>query len=363
VTGEGALIPLDSPPTAFMPQEVTANDGGTNAYDMWISEGTSTWAVIRSTLSNDLTHETLEHVRLKVGPLQGAINGRMVSKMKNHILYVDCAHVANFIGYISYQYVPTIVDFSYPIINDMNSYDLSFGSTFYHRNFTYVAIPKAGIIRIYNMTDQTKDSFSQYKAVEDVTQMPWFWEAPIEYPITGFYVTEDGQLGGHGYVTSESYILFSGGQFNTNDIEAQAYFALDDGGDRTQTKGSNELWVDGYINPNTTLNTVVSSDLDACRTSQVSTIAGNDGNIVCFGAGGHSLGDGPLGSRPLGGSLGNGTATQLPPFFHVIKTYPQVAGFLEQIGFYTKGKDLYWEIVSFGTNKQFTPEGNNDITQ
>ncbi|WP_230682043.1 hypothetical protein, partial [Streptococcus pneumoniae] len=55
VVGEGALIPLDAPPTGFLAQE---SQTSTDAYDMYISEGLSTWAVIRATLSSDLTKET-----------------------------------------------------------------------------------------------------------------------------------------------------------------------------------------------------------------------------------------------------------------------------------------------------------------
>jgi hypothetical protein len=45
--------------------------------------------------------------------------------------------------------------------------------------------------------------------MEDVTKQPWFWEAPVTYPISGFYVV-NGELYGHSYTTSESYKLFTG---------------------------------------------------------------------------------------------------------------------------------------------------------
>jgi len=360
VIGEGCLIPLDAPPRKFLAQEVTAAEGGTSAYDMWISEGLNTWSVIRATLDSTNTKEKLEHIRLKTSPLQGAISHRLVAKMKNHIMFVGNDNVASFMGYVSYQYIPTIVDFSYPIINDMNSYDFTDGSIFFHKNYAYVAVPKSGIIRVYNMTDQTKDQFSAYKAVEDVTQMPWFWEAPIGYPLSGFYVTSDGQLCGHSYTTSESYKLFTGGSFNGQDIDVNATFAFDDKGDRTQSKGSNELWVEGYIGQNTKLNATVAGDLDACQTTQTVIVDGSNSQYVCFGGEGGALGDSPLGTMPLG--LGMTISTTLPAYFHVAKTYLQVPSYLEQISFTTKGVDLNWEILCFGTNATPTVEGNNAIT-
>lgn len=211
------------------------------------------------------------------------------------------------------------------------------------------------------MTDQTREQDSQYKAIEDITSQPWFWEAPIAYPLSGFYVTQEGTLHGHGYTTSESYTLFTGGSFNGQDIDANATFAFDAFGDRTQSKGSNEIWIEGYIKQNTKLNAAVAGDLDACQTSQTVIVDGSDTKIVCFGSGGHSLGSNALGSLPLGGYTT--TLSDLPAWFHVAKTYPQVPFYLQQISFGTKGIDLQWELITFGTNSTMTVEGNNAITE
>lgn len=356
VVGEGALIPLDAPPTGFLAQE---SQSSTDAYDLYISEGTSTWAVIRATLSSDLTKETLEHIRLKLSEKQGAQSGRLMGKMKNHIMFVGNDNTACFLGYLSYKFVPTIVDFSYPIVDDMNSYDFTDASIFYYRNYVYIAIPRHGLIRVYNMTDQTVEQFSGAKALEDVTQQPWFWEAPIGYPISGFYVV-DGELYGHSYTNSESYKLFDGGTFNGQDITANATFAYNGDGDRTQSKGCDELYVEGYIKQNTTLTAVISGDIDSFKTSQTVTIDGQ-GQYVAYGGGGNSLGDSPLGVQTLGGATSTSSET-LPAWFHVSKTFVQVPFYQQQITFRTQGADLQWEILCFGTNAYPTVEGNNYFT-
>lgn len=359
VAGEGDLIQLDAPPKKFIPLE---NRTDTNSYDMYISEGLNTWSVIRSTLSSDLTKETLEHIRLKVSPLQGAKSGNLVSKMKNHIIYIGNDNVANFFGYLSYQFIPELVDFSYPIINDMNSYDFTDGSIFYYKNYILVTIPKSGIIRMYNMTDQTKQSTGSVRGVEDVDVggQPWFWEAPITYPLSGFYVV-NGQLYGHSYNTSESYKLFSGGSLNGQNIIANATFAFDDKGDRTQSKASDELWVEGYISQNTLLTCTVAGDLDAFQSSQTKIIDGSDSTIVAYGSGAHSLGKNSLGTQPLGGSAN--LSSSLPSWFHVAKTYPNLPYYLEQLSFSSNGIDQNWELLTYGTNSKFTTEGNNSITE
>lgn len=358
VVGEGFLIPLDAPPVKFVPQEV--NNASDLAYDMYISQGTDTWGIIRSTLSSDLTKETLQYIRLKVSPLQGAKSERLVAKMKNEIMYVGNDGVANFFGLFSYQYVPAIVDFSFPIIDDMSSYDFTDGSIFYHKNYAYIAVPKAGLVRVFNMTDQTNQYTTFSRDMEDVTKQPWFWEAPITYPISGFYVV-NGDLYGHSYTTSESYKLFTGGSLNGQQIAANATFSYDDHNDRTQSKASDEVYVEGYISQNTVLNVDVTGDLDAAANAQTVTIAGNDASIVAFGAGAHALGKNNLGTQPLGGAQLN-TSTR-PAWFHVIKTYDEASFYLEQLAFYTQGVDLAWELITFGTNAKMTAEGNNDITQ
>ena len=357
IVGEGAQIPLDGVPTVFIPLE-TRND--LLSYDMFVSQGTDTWSVIRSSLSADLTKETLENIRVKVSPLQGATSGRLTSKMKNHIIFVGNDNVANFMGYLSYQNIPEMVNFSYPILNDLNAYDLTDGSIFYYKDYIFIAIPKSGLIRIYNMTNQTQQTTQSIRGVEDIdNNQPWYWEAPVTYPISGFYVV-NGVLYGHSYTTSESYKLFTGGSFNGQSIDTNATFGMDDKGDRTQGKGSNEIWVEGYIKQNTVLSVAVQGDLNSFASSQVVTINGNDNAIVAYGSGGHAIGKNSLGSLPLGGALQAGT---LPAWFHVIKTYVQVPSYLEQITFTSKGVDLQWELLGYGTNAILTPEGNNAIKQ
>lgn len=357
IVGEGALIPLDAPPVKFIPMEMRTD---TNAYDMFVSEGTSNWSVIRMTLSSDLASETLEHIRMQVAPLQGAKSERLATKMKNHIMFVGNDSVANFYGFLSYQYIPSSTDFSYPVVDDMSSYDFTDGSIFYHKNYVYIAVPKSGIVRIFNMTDQTQEENSSFKGIEDITGQPWFWEAPVGYPVSGFY-TVAGELYGHSYATSESYKLFTGGSFSGQQIDANATFSYDDKGDRTQSKASDELWVEGYVKQNTNIDATVTGDLDAFATSQTVIVRGDDSAIVAFGSGGHALGKNPLGSQPIGGAQTSNTT--LPAWFHVAKTYPEVPCYLEQVSLASKGVDLQWELVCFGTNSRMTSEGNNSITQ
>lgn len=357
LVGEGNLIPLDAPPRVFIPQEMNSDQ---NAFDIIIGEGANRWAIIRSTLSADLTAERLEHIRIKTAPLQGVKSERFACKMKNRIAFLGNDNVLNLMGGISEKEVPGMTDFSYPIVNDMNGYDFTDGSIAYYRNFIFVAIPKQGIVRIYNMTNQTQQVNSLFRTSDEVDNQPWFWESPIKYPITGFYIV-DGILYGHSAVRSESYKLFDGGSFNGQDIDANATFSYDDLGDRTQSKASDSLWSEGYIKQNTIVTATVYGDLDAFENAQTTTIDGSNTRAVAFGSGGHSLGKNPFGKAPLGGAIT--VTTTRAAWFRTIKTYPQSPCYLETVSFNSKGVDQGWELLSFGTNAAMTNEGNTEITE
>jgi len=89
---------------------------------------------------------------------------------------------------------------------------------------------------------------------------------------------------------------------NGQQIESVAAFSYDDKTDRTQSKGSDELFVEGYIAQNTVLNVTVGGDLDAFNSAQALTIDGSDSSIVAYGSGAHALGKNNLGSQPPGGA-------------------------------------------------------------
>jgi hypothetical protein len=355
VVGEGYLYVLDAPARAFIPQET----GALLSSNMFICAGKShIYREIR-TLDSTLAKEQLELKPLRTGRLQGIFNQNCVTRTKNGIVYLANDNVVNLLGQISNQYVPELTDLSYSIIDDMLGYDFTDASTYYHRNFIYQTVPLSGLIRAYNMTDPNRQ----------------YWEAPITYPVSGFYVTEDGELGGHGYGSSESYLLFTGHRFRANPtddgfaITAGAYFApyphsISQPGsrayvaDRTNTKQTEELFIDGYIGAATTLKAGLIFDLDGCIVSKEGEVSGSDEDITCPIAEGGALGSSPFGTKILGDGL---IAPTRPPYFNAIRTYDKYQYRFEQVYFFEDGIDTEWEIISFGTDSMPTAEQNTSI--
>lgn len=352
VVGEGYLYNLDAPPRAFIPQET----GTLDSSSMLISAGRDYWyrelSQVQVNSTAGTATEQLSLKPLRTGRLQGAFNEKCTSRVKNGVAYLGNDKVINILGQISNQYVPQLDDISFTIINDMAGYDFTDASVFYHKNYIYLAVPKHGIIRIYNRTDPQRE----------------YWEAPVAYPISDFYVTEDGELGGHGYGVSESYLIFTGYRFRANPtddgfpIAAIATFAPYAHESRIKTKTTEELWVDGYMSSNSVISTGFIANLDGCNTTKTINISGADTAITCPVTEGGSFGDSPFGTQILGDGL---VASTRPPYFNVIKTFDKTENSFrfEQVFFSSYGLDYQWEIISFGTDAKNTIEDNNEIRE
>jgi hypothetical protein len=352
VVGEGYLYNLDAPPRAFIPQET----GSVDSSSMLISAGRDYW--YRELVQEEVNAtagtatERLILKPLRTGRMQGALSEHCTSRVKNGVAFLGNDNVINILGQVSNQYVPQLDDISYSIINDMVGYNLTGASVFYHRNFIYLAVPLHGIIRAYNMTDTERQ----------------YWEAPIQYPIVDFYVTEDGEIGGHGYAVSESYLLFTGNRFRANNtdegfaIPALAVFAPNTHNSRTKTKTTEEIWIDGLLSTNATLASGYITDLDGCQSTKTKNISGSDTTITCSLSEGGAFGDSPFGTQILGDGL---VHSNNPPYFNVMLTFDKTenAYRFEQVFFYSNGIDYEWQIISFGTDSLPTIEDNNDIRQ
>lgn len=334
VVGEGALVTLDAPPTALVPQES----------DMYMSAGKSFWYNTKFTLSSDLSKEDFEIVKLKTASRQGALSQSATSKDKNNVVFISNEPVLTTIGRVANNLAtPQAGDLSYSIINDMNSYDLTDASVVYWKNYLIFSVPKAGLIRVYNQTNPN----TQY------------WEAPITYPIGRFSVI-NGDLYGHSYNSPETYKLFDGYNFNGSSIPALAVFSFQNYGTRARSKGFNQFYVEGYIGQNGVLTTGIQNELEGCATVQTFDLDGdNQPPIVCIGGSSAPLGKEALGNNPLGGQLAEGTG--LPPKFRIIHTMPINYFYEMQPTFFSNYVDFRWELLCFGTSILQASDLNNDI--
>ncbi len=349
VTGDPIVLVSNSPSRGFIIQED----------QMYASAGLAQWyEITQDTVSTDIGSGIVINVitptlkRLKTAGLQGIISQALMGKNKNDVIFVSNEPIVNSLGRVdNVLLTPQISDLSFPIVNDMNKYDFTDGCIFFWQNYILVAVPKEGLIRLYNMTKDT--------TTQNPTNSPiHYWEAPLTMPFSRFSVI-DGDLYGHSYLVSETYKMFQGYNFNGHPIPANATFAYQQYGVRTQNKSENEYYIEGYISENAVLDMTVNYELDGFGGQYNGEIIGNDSQVVQIQDSTASLGKESLGKNPIGGDL---TLADDTNKFRVIKTFPRTPYYEASPSFHSSGIDYIWSIIGFGPTQTPTSEGNNSIT-
>lgn len=328
-TGEGSTLILDDNIVAFKPQESF----------MYVSAGKDRWYNINFELQTSTVEVTYEQVNaelLKNGRQQGAISQAGVSHMKNNIIIITNEPTIDMMGRLeNYFGTPQTQNISDSIKCDVDAYDFTDASIFYWRYYILVAVPKEGVVLMYNLSTNS-------------------WEAPQILPVSRFYIV-DGELYGHNYYTFESYHLFTGyadrvySGFAGFPIEFNVVFSYQNYGSRFLLKKANALYIEGYINANTILNTTITYELDGCATTKDFTIDGSDKQVVCISPVLGSLGKESLGKTKLGGTT-TASLTGLPPKFRAIPTFNNTDFFECSISFSIFGVDQRMELLAFGLN-------------
>ncbi len=303
LTSYGTPLLLTNPPTAFMPQ----------ADSIYISGGRDEWYQISETITaitattNNVTYKIF---RLNTTSQQAAPSQSAVTKDQNSIVYLSGEPIINSFGPVTNIYQgPFMVDHSYSIVNLMNDLDFTNVSLAFFQKNIYVAVPREGLVLIYNMTS---------------TGNP-YWEAPQVLPIARFSII-GGELYGHSSQVSETYKLFTGYTDRATStsigspINANWVFSYENYGSRFSFKKATKMFVEGYISAGDTLTAILTYELDACKTVKTFTLDGDDDQFVCISGAEGSLGKESLGKIKLGGDAGM-SINGLPPKFRWFPTF------------------------------------------
>lgn len=341
-TGEGSSLILDENIVAFEPQE---------SY-MYVSAGQDLWYNVNFQLQTSTVGVSYEQVNaqlLKNGRQQGAISQALVSHIKNDIVVATNETTIDSFGRIeSSLATPQTTNLSDPIKIDIDSYDFTDGSIFYFRYNIYIAVPKEGLVLVYDLATKS-------------------WAAPQTLPISRFYVV-DGELYGHSYNTSESYKLFTGYAdrvypgFVGYPIDAKMVFSYENYGTRFTFKKADALYMEGYVSANTTITCTITYEIDGCATTKTFTVVGSDSQIVCLPSQEGSLGKDSLGKIKLGGDS-TGSIQNLPPKFRVEKTFNNTNFFECSCSFEILGVNNNFQMLAFGLNASNAPEEPVSIRQ
>lgn len=348
VVGNGILINLDAPPVSFI---INENGALIDAGKDWKYQVTLAGSLSTSdtTATQNWSLQPLKTSRLQATQSQG-----LIAKAGDYVVFVSNEILIRAMGRITdVLATPQMPDISYPIINDVQTYDFTDGHTAFNKNFVYITVPKQSIMRIYNMTNN-EDTEPGSKG--------HYWEAPQIIPI-GCLSVINGNVVGHSYLTSESYLLFNGTSDNGGAIQSVAVFPQVTYGERHRSKGFNKLYVEGYLAQQTIL-TATNSYFGSNKTSILSKqILGTDPKINNNPPDTSSLGKAPLGKNPIGTDLIQTTGVVQAPNFHVYKTFTRTPFFTHQLVFSSVGLGQEWQILAWGVNQQSTSELETGITE
>lgn len=317
--GEGGLIPLSDLARGFATSEDV----------LYIFAGNDNIHTVTFEQSSFQVLESVKYPQLSTAIKQGALSQSAIGKIKNAIVYVSNEKAFNQLGFIENILAkPQNVNLSDPIKLDFLQFNFTDASVFYFNYFIYIAVPREDIVLIFNIEKG-------------------HWESPQILPISCFSVI-NGDLYGHSSAAKQTYKLFEGFSDDGNPIEALALLSYQQFGFPANYKTFNEIFLEGYISPNTTLSLIVNYEIDGCRTQVIKQLNGFDTQFVCLGGDDRSLGKKNLGDFSLAR-----LATQIddrPPKFRWIPTLTHFDFYEVQYGFYSNGEDQRWEILRFGPN-------------
>lgn len=238
--------------------------------------GTNEFFQLSYQLAQDNASELVRMIKLKTASGSGVISRGAIGNIKNSVAYISREPALDLLSNLEGNNVPI----SDPVKNDFDSYNFTGAHVKYWKRAIYIALPSEGVVLIYDM-------------------MRKLWQPPQTLPISRLAIIGDW-LYGHSSVVNETYKLFVGTNDNGNFIPQVARFAYNNGGNRARLKNMSEVWSDGYITPNATLNLKPYYGFEGIDGQKVLTISGGDTSIT-NPVGGSPLGDEPLGSTPIGG--------------------------------------------------------------
>ena len=335
--GEGGLLTLDNPPTAFIPQEG----------EMYIGAGKKDFYQVVFALSSDNQYEAVNIKKLKTSEGQAPLSQSAVTNIKNSVAFITNEPTLDTLGRIQDLTTPQSKPLSDVIKLDFNSYDFTGAHIRYHRNNILIAIPNEGILLIYDIENG-------------------FWQPPQEINVSRIAII-DGELYGHSAAGNETYKLFDGYNDNGVAIHNRAVFAYFNYGSREKYKRFDRFYVETYMTQVEAegLRMFLNYEFNGGAGVLEFAVDGTDPTLL-FGADDEdaSLGSSPLGSQPLGSQLNepdpdlDGT-NKYRVFFGM-----NAADFFEHnVVFEATKLDFRFKLVAFGPNATLSPNKPTYITK
>lgn len=296
--------------------------------------------------------ETIAVRKLKSGVNQGAFNQETIVGIGDAIIYLDNNKALRMLETIDTADQPQLKSLSNPIKPDFDAEDWTNACANWHKNRYYLSAPASSKLYILDYIETADGRLNR------------FWQPPQILPIRCLSVIS-GSLYGHSNAVPETYLLFNGTADGVYDgiaiadklpINAIAKLAYRTYGQRANLKNHDEFYVEGRISASTDdLTLTLRYDFGGFTQETIYEINGTDPTILLESLEATSLGQQPLGTQPLGGSV------QEPPTLARFRVDFEMAkedyNEIQEI-YQSNGVDQVWEILSAGGNVKISPRKN-----
>ena len=329
--GEGAQLTLDGPGRAVdsLKGDIILFAGTNYIYKSQFNQIT-----VGSTLA-----ETIKVERIKTTSRQSALHQNLVANIGNGLTWIGYDNVLYKLVDATLAYNPDLRNVSDPIKPDFDATDFTGGHIKMSKNRVLISAPASSVNFIY-----------EFRLTTEVARQ-WFWQPPFTIPVARWAII-NGILCAHSSATNETYTLFTGYNDNGAAINSIAKLMRWNGGVRDMLKACDEMFNEGAISLNTTLNVMYDFDKDGGDNSPVNKlIEATNEDILFLNAQDPSLGNNPDGDISLSGDV---TGTDNFPKFRIIHEINEQEFFDYGVTFYTNDIDYRWEILAHGSNSSLS---------
>lgn len=298
--GDPALVRMDNFTTKIITLENTETSASnSNLSAAIVCGGTSDFVKIEFRMSSDNAKEAVKARKMKSSPQSGIAGRGAICNTHQGTVYISNEPVMDFLTKVESADHPPISDIIKP---DFEAYDLTDVHMAYTNRAVGVAIPREGIVLIYDL-------------------MRRLWHPPQYMPISRIGVLKSGAIIGHSSLSAETYTLFTGTNDLGNFIPFVASFPYNNHGERSVENMFTRYWTDGYITANGELTLGLDYGFAGGAGSKENIILGTETKTVQQ-ADASPFGSNPFGFNPFGGDPFAAQANLRR--LRVVKKFPQI---------------------------------------
>lgn len=308
----------------------------TQEESMYVNGSYGEWSFISTILSGDLQSEDVSLTPLKQVGASKVLYPYLTSHINDDLIYITVDKKLDTLGRKIYMEKPQTSYLSEDVDLDFQESSFVGGRMKYINKRIFISSPENGIMHCF-------DTHQNY------------WQPPKVFPEIGILSIFGNDLICHSDVRNQSYSLFT----NTNGDNGQNYEVVirtpyQSFGDRWQFKNSNMSFTEGYIQGNPPLTHNVYLGVEGCA-----GIFEHEVEVTpCNSPSRAPLGDGFIGSHPLGSDVG----IEGNYFQEIYPKYaPNLLWYFLAIEIKCSTKTHSYSILSMGMNAINANIGNNQL--